>query len=261
MKPSRPSSGSARCIGGEKSEDIRDSFQGIDGGGREYFHGHHSTGLTGSTRRARPSLWGERGKTGSQRRCPGGLPVGRGKVPNDPLAVDAQYQIGYIWSAAMRSGTYDPNAAAKSKTGFRIFSRAIPQRKIGAGAREPKEARDQADQHGLRIARFYDNKNNIARPPSIITMSAVSNPARARATGPRKGFRNCGQTRRRGAAAPRGDRGRTNKKSRKWRSARPPLRGRFAERRAPPAAGYRRVVTATRLAPARYHHRAPIIYD
>ena len=33
------------------------------------------------------------------------------KFPNDPIAVDAQYQIGYIWSKASTSGTYDPAAA------------------------------------------------------------------------------------------------------------------------------------------------------
>src|SRR5262249_10809322 len=38
------------------------------------------------------------------------------KFPNDPLAVDAQYQIGYIWYSAARRGTYDPDAAAKAKT-------------------------------------------------------------------------------------------------------------------------------------------------
>ena len=32
------------------------------------------------------------------------------KFPNDPLAVDAQYQIGYIYTQAAKSGnTYDPN--------------------------------------------------------------------------------------------------------------------------------------------------------
>ena len=73
------------------------------------------------------------------------------KFPNDPLAVDAQYQIGYIWSKAMRSGTYDPDAAAKAKTGFQDFLYRYPNSEKSAQARENlKQLETQADQHRLR---------------------------------------------------------------------------------------------------------------
>ena len=48
------------------------------------------------------------------------------KFPNDPLAIDAQYQIGYIWSKASVSGTYDPAAANNAKTAFEDFLARFP---------------------------------------------------------------------------------------------------------------------------------------
>ena len=58
------------------------------------------------------------------------------KFPNDPLAVDAQYQIGYIWAAALKSGTYDPAAATKAKTGFQDFLYRYPNSEKSAQAKE-----------------------------------------------------------------------------------------------------------------------------
>src|SRR4029450_10585322 len=39
------------------------------------------------------------------------------KFPNDPLAVDAQYQIGYIWLDAAPAGAYCPAAAGRGGGG------------------------------------------------------------------------------------------------------------------------------------------------
>jgi outer membrane protein assembly factor BamD len=81
------------------------------------------------------------------------------KFPNDPLAVDAQYQIGYIWSQAMRSGTYDPNAAAKAKTGFQDFLYRFPNSEKGAQARENLKALDSKQTStAFEIAKFYDKQ-------------------------------------------------------------------------------------------------------
>ena len=81
------------------------------------------------------------------------------KFPNDPLAVDAQYQIGYIWSAAMRSGTYDPNAAAKSKTGFQDFLYRYPNSEKSEQARENlKKLETKQTNTAFEIARFYDKQ-------------------------------------------------------------------------------------------------------
>jgi outer membrane protein assembly factor BamD len=38
------------------------------------------------------------------------------KFPNDPIAADAQYQIGYIWYEAARRGTNDRAAVEKAQT-------------------------------------------------------------------------------------------------------------------------------------------------
>jgi outer membrane protein assembly factor BamD len=81
------------------------------------------------------------------------------KFPNDPLAVDAQYQIGYIWSKATRSGTYDPNAAAKSKTGFQDFLYRYPNSEKAAQARENlKMLEHQQTSTAFEIAKYYDKQ-------------------------------------------------------------------------------------------------------
>src|SRR5213075_55089 len=43
------------------------------------------------------------------------------KFPNEPVAVDAQYQIGYIWFTAARTGTKDAAAATNARTAFQDF--------------------------------------------------------------------------------------------------------------------------------------------
>jgi outer membrane protein assembly factor BamD len=81
------------------------------------------------------------------------------KFPNDPIAVDAQYQIGYIWSQAMKSGTYDPNAAAKAKTGFEDFLYRHPNSEKSAQARENlKLMEHKQTSTSFEIARFYDKQ-------------------------------------------------------------------------------------------------------
>jgi outer membrane protein assembly factor BamD len=83
------------------------------------------------------------------------------KFPNDPLAADAQYQIGYIWSQATRSGTYDPNAATKAKTGYEDFLYRHPNSEKAAQARENlKTLEHKQTSTAFEIARFYDKQKH-----------------------------------------------------------------------------------------------------
>ncbi len=119
----------------------------------------------GSTRRARPSTLGRaREKQGANDAALAAYQSVVEKFPNDPLAVDAQYQIGYIWTSAMRSGTYDPNAAAKSKTGFQDFLYRYPNSEKSAQARENlKKLETKQTNTAFEIARFYDKQKAISR--------------------------------------------------------------------------------------------------
>ena len=79
------------------------------------------------------------------------------KFPNDPLAVDAQYQIGYIWYTAARRGTYDPDAAAKAKIAFQDFLFRYPKSEKASQARENMATLDHSvTKSSFDIAQFYD---------------------------------------------------------------------------------------------------------
>ncbi len=83
------------------------------------------------------------------------------KFPTDPLAVDAQYQIGYIWAAALKAGTNDPNAANKAKTGFQDFLYRYPNSEKSAQARENLKMLDvKQSSNAFEIARFYDKQKH-----------------------------------------------------------------------------------------------------
>jgi len=83
------------------------------------------------------------------------------KFPNEPLAADAQYQIGYLWYAAARAGTKDPNAVNKARTGFQDFLFRYPHSEKAQQARENLarlETKATSDSFG--IAKFYDKQKN-----------------------------------------------------------------------------------------------------
>ena len=83
------------------------------------------------------------------------------KFPNDPLAVDAQYQIGYIWLKAARGGSYDPNAAEQARIAFQDFlfrfpkSEKVPQARENLRLLEGRQTRN-----SLEVAKFYDKHKN-----------------------------------------------------------------------------------------------------
>jgi outer membrane protein assembly factor BamD len=81
------------------------------------------------------------------------------KYPNDPLAIDAQYQIGYIYWKASQGSTNDPDAAAKAKTGFEDFLYRHPRSEKAAQARENlKKIGQQQTASAFEIAKFYDKQ-------------------------------------------------------------------------------------------------------
>jgi len=81
------------------------------------------------------------------------------KFPDDPIAVDAQYQIGYIWSKASTSGTYDPAAATKSKTAFEDFLARYPNSEKASQAKQNlKKMEHKQSSTAYDIAKFYDKQ-------------------------------------------------------------------------------------------------------
>ncbi len=83
------------------------------------------------------------------------------KFPNDPLAVDAQYQIGYIWFAAARAGTYDPTAADNARTAFQDFLFRFPKSEKAPQARENLAMLEHRQTKGsFEIAKYYDKAKN-----------------------------------------------------------------------------------------------------
>jgi outer membrane protein assembly factor BamD len=81
------------------------------------------------------------------------------KFPDDPIAVDAQYQIGYIWSQASNSGTYDPAAANNAKIAFEDFLARYPHSEKAAQAKQNlKKTETKQTSTAFDIAKFYDKQ-------------------------------------------------------------------------------------------------------
>jgi outer membrane protein assembly factor BamD len=83
------------------------------------------------------------------------------KFPNDPLAVDAQYQIGYIWYRATRAGSADPEAVNKARTAFQDFLFRFPKSEKAPQARENLALLEHRETKGsLDVAKYYDKAKN-----------------------------------------------------------------------------------------------------
>jgi len=81
------------------------------------------------------------------------------KFPSDPIAVDAQYQIGYIWSKASTAGTYDPAAANNAKTAFEDFLARYPNSEKSSQAKQTlKRMEHKQTSTAYDIAKFYDKQ-------------------------------------------------------------------------------------------------------
>jgi outer membrane protein assembly factor BamD len=111
------------------------------------------------TARAQFDLGRAREKQGSNEAAIAAYQAVVEKFPDDPLASDAQYQIGYIWSKASRSGTYDPAAASNAKTGFEDFLARHPNSEKSAQAKENLKQLDHTQTStAYDIAKFYDKQ-------------------------------------------------------------------------------------------------------
>lgn len=89
------------------------------------------------------------------------------KFPDDPVAADAQYQIGYLWLNSARSGVRDAKATANAKTGFQDFLFRYPKSEKASQARENLNKLEQRQTtNSFAIAKFYD-KQKIYRAAVI----------------------------------------------------------------------------------------------
>ena len=83
------------------------------------------------------------------------------KFPDQPVAVDAQYQIGYLWFNEARNGTRDARAVANARLAFQDFLFRYPKSEKAAQARENLRILDQrSTTDAFRIAKFYDKQKN-----------------------------------------------------------------------------------------------------
>src|SRR5215469_10314064 len=81
------------------------------------------------------------------------------KFPNEPLAVDAQYQIGYIWFTAAQRGTNDASAAGNAKTAFQDFLFHYPKSEKAAQARKNLDILEHKQtNNSYKVAKFYDKQ-------------------------------------------------------------------------------------------------------
>jgi outer membrane protein assembly factor BamD len=83
------------------------------------------------------------------------------KYPSDPVAADAQYQIGYVHLKQMRAGSNDPKAAARSREAFEDFMARHPSSEKAPQAREYLNSLSGSEtRNALSIAKFYDKQKN-----------------------------------------------------------------------------------------------------
>ncbi|MGE5209378.1 MAG: outer membrane protein assembly factor BamD [Alphaproteobacteria bacterium] len=81
------------------------------------------------------------------------------KFPNEPIAIDAQYQIGYIWFTAAKLGTHDAAAAANAKTAFQDFLFHYPKSEKAAQARKNLDILEHKQtSNSYNVAKFYDKQ-------------------------------------------------------------------------------------------------------
>ena len=81
------------------------------------------------------------------------------KFPNEPIAVDAQYQIGYIWFTAAQLGTNDAAAADNAKTAFQDFLFHYPKSEKAAQARKNLDILEHKQtSNSYNVAKFYDKQ-------------------------------------------------------------------------------------------------------
>lgn len=83
------------------------------------------------------------------------------KYPDDPLAADAQYQIGYLWQRTTKSGVKDAKAATNAKNGYQDFLYRFPKSEKAAQAKQNlRELEHRQTTDAFKVAKFYDKQKN-----------------------------------------------------------------------------------------------------
>jgi outer membrane protein assembly factor BamD len=83
------------------------------------------------------------------------------KFPSDPIAAEAQYQIGYIWLSAARTGTKDIAAAVNASTAFQDFLARYPNSEKAAQARSNLQSLGRKTTvSSFDVAKFYDKQRS-----------------------------------------------------------------------------------------------------
>jgi outer membrane protein assembly factor BamD len=81
------------------------------------------------------------------------------KFPNDPVAADAQYQIGYIWISAAKQGTKDIAATKNARLAFQDFLFRYPNSEKAAQARANLQLlENKQTTSAFNVAKFYDKQ-------------------------------------------------------------------------------------------------------
>lgn len=81
------------------------------------------------------------------------------KFPNEPVAADAQYQIGYIWLMAAQKGTTDAAATNNAKIAFQDFLLHYPHSEKAAQARANLDLLEHKETtSSYEVAKFYDKQ-------------------------------------------------------------------------------------------------------
>lgn len=83
------------------------------------------------------------------------------KFPTDPIAAEAQYQIGYIWFSAAKTGTKDIAAAVNASTAFQDFLARYPNSEKAQQARANLQSLGhKTTVSSFDVAKFYDKQKS-----------------------------------------------------------------------------------------------------
>ncbi len=81
------------------------------------------------------------------------------KFPNDPVAADAQYQIGYIWLTSAKGGTRDIAATNSARTAFQDYVFRYPNSEKAPQARANlQQLEHKSTSSSFDVAKFYDKQ-------------------------------------------------------------------------------------------------------
>jgi outer membrane protein assembly factor BamD len=82
------------------------------------------------------------------------------RYPGDPVATDAQYQLGYVQYRDAQTGSYNQANRQRAMESFEDFVNRQPQSEKSSQARENLKALNAAEvKNTLEIAKFYDKTN------------------------------------------------------------------------------------------------------